>query len=226
MSHEHDFFANRSTSATSTFQTLQAASTTCTVPGDRAAYWVPTLRQGSWAKTLRAYYSAGPVKPADVVPFPAGLKLLGGRPNGLVAFSCGLGVDAPGWTTSPPPCSTPMSVLITFPQCWNGRVDPQENATMPVGGKCPNTYPKTLPLLRLLLTTSGPTTSTTFSTSAGGVGRMHADFWNAWSPEVLGDLVRVCLRGERISNREIKKCRTEGTGPRAVGGDDAAETNF
>ncbi len=226
MSHQHDFFANRSTTATSTLQSLRAAPTTCTVPGDRAAYWVPTLRQESWAKTVRAYYSAGPVDPADIVSFPAGLKMLGGSASGSVAFSCGLGVDAPGWVSAPVVCPSPMSVRVTFPQCWNGQLGALENATKPVGGRCPAAFSTTLPLLRLLLTTSSPTTSTTFTTSAGSADRLHADYWNAWSPEVLDDLVSVCIRGERTSNREIKKCRTAGTGPRAVGGGETPETNF
>src|SRR5919197_6056366 len=41
-SHMHDFFGNTSVTAASTFQTMQAASSTCPA-GDLAGYWAPSL---------------------------------------------------------------------------------------------------------------------------------------------------------------------------------------
>ncbi len=41
--HMHDFFGNRSTGANSTYASMQSGSTNCTLSGDKAGYWVPTL---------------------------------------------------------------------------------------------------------------------------------------------------------------------------------------
>jgi Domain of unknown function (DUF1996) len=49
MAHSHDFFANRSTSADSTYKSLRAADSTCQIDADTAAYWVPTLYQNGKA---------------------------------------------------------------------------------------------------------------------------------------------------------------------------------
>src|ERR687887_2125655 len=50
-SHSHDFIANISTNAFSTYQSLRAADTTCRRQADTAAYWVPSLRDGG--RTVR-----------------------------------------------------------------------------------------------------------------------------------------------------------------------------
>ena len=233
-SHRHDFFGNVSTNAGSDAASLTGASTTCNESGDKAAYWLPTLRGSGWAPRMRAYYSAGPVAPSTIVAYPTGLQLIAGSASGrgvpgidVMAFSCGRGVDEPGWASSPPACRRSTSVRLTFPQCWDGlRLEAPGNAVAPVGGKCPSTHPVALPLLRLVVATAGPVSPTGFVTSAGGVNRLHADFLNAWDPSTLERLVAVCTRGERGSNREVKQCRTAGTGPRAAGAPDATETNF
>lgn len=41
--HQHDFFGNRSTDAFSTNASLAGKPTTCSRPGDTAAYWTPAL---------------------------------------------------------------------------------------------------------------------------------------------------------------------------------------
>ena len=233
-SHRHDFFGNVSTNAWSDAVSLTDTSTTCNESGDRAAYWLPTLHGPGWAPRMRAYYSAGSVAPSMIVAYPTGLQLIAGSPSSrgapgvdVVAFSCGRGVDEPGWSASPPACRGSTSVRLTFPQCWDGLVlEARGNAVAPVGGKCPLTHPVVLPLLRLVVSTAGPVSPTGFVTSAGGVNRLHADFLNAWDPSTLDRLVAVCTRGERSSNRDVKQCRTAGTGPRAVGGPDTTETNF
>ena len=233
-SHRHDFFGNISTDANSDATSLGEASTTCNESGDRTAYWLPTLRGAGWALHMRAYYSAGFLAPSRMVPYPTGLQLIAGTPSSrgapgvaVVAFSCGRGVEAPGWSASPPVCPDSTSVRLSFPQCWDGvRLKAPGNAVAPVRGKCPSTYPIALPLLRLVVATAGRVSPTDFVTSAGGVDRLHADFLNAWVPSTLERLVTVCTRGERGSNRDVKQCRTAGTGPRAVGGPDAKETNF
>ncbi len=73
--HQHDFFANRSTNAFSTNASLAGKPTTCSRPGDTAAYWTPTLlNNGRRVAPDRviAYYRARRM-PSDVIdpPVPA-----------------------------------------------------------------------------------------------------------------------------------------------------------
>ena len=173
-----------------------------------------------WAKSMRPQSRL----------FHPGLQLIGGspignEPNNRVSFACGAELDQ---QRSPVPLSCPGStnVRITFAQCWNGRLDAPDNAADPVLGRCPTRFPVALPLIRLVVTTDGRVPAGMIQTSAGGPDRMHADFWNAWDSEVLDSLVAICIRGERVSNREIKRCRVSGTGPRSVGGPDVAETSY
>src|SRR3990170_5785621 len=59
-SHSHDFFANRTTNAYSTYRTLQAGTTTCSDPQDLSGYWVPSLyKNGAKVNptSVNAYYS-------------------------------------------------------------------------------------------------------------------------------------------------------------------------
>jgi len=66
----HDFFANTTTDANSTYATLQTGGTKCSRTADKAAYWFPTV---SWTAkgqttTLQAsqalfYYRLGAKSP-------------------------------------------------------------------------------------------------------------------------------------------------------------------
>ena len=233
-SHEHDFFGNTSTNAASTARSLSRGSTTCNESADRAAYWLPTLKGGAWNTNMRAYYSAGSVSPSSILVYPRGLQLIAGPPMTtdvprveVVAFSCGRGVDDPGWTTTPSVCNGPTTARLTFPQCWDGKhLNAPGNAVSAVAGRCSSAYPVALPLLRLVVSTKARVEPSTFTTSAGAVNRLHADFFNAWEPAGIDRLIAVCIRGERASNRDVKRCRGVGTGPRAAGGPDKDETNF
>ena len=44
-SHQHTFVGNRTTDASSTYDSLRAGGTSCTRRADTAAYWVPALYQ-------------------------------------------------------------------------------------------------------------------------------------------------------------------------------------
>jgi Domain of unknown function (DUF1996) len=78
-SHQHTFVGNRTTSAFSDFGSLRSAPTTCMRPDDTAAYWVPTLYQGSTPVFPRAatiYYRRGTL--AEVDAFPNNLRMIAG----------------------------------------------------------------------------------------------------------------------------------------------------
>jgi Domain of unknown function (DUF1996) len=203
-SHHHAFFGNETTNADSTQQSLNAGKTTCNDPLDRAAYWTP----GPAGDTLRAYYDAGKADPALLVSFRQGQVGLAGSPytktpgSGVVAFRCGApadGPDAAGWSNSLPAggCSagTVPTVRYSFGQCGGARLL-----------SCAANERPQYVRLRLVLEWRGSLNGTIHGMGA------HADFWNAWDPSRLEELVAVCVRGERRSNLEIKQCRLPGSG--------------
>jgi Domain of unknown function (DUF1996) len=84
LSHAHTFFGNASTDASSTLASLRRARTTCKPSADKAAYWAPTLFQGSrevrpqkgqFYFNLRGY--------DQMHAFPAGLKMIAGNSHAV-----------------------------------------------------------------------------------------------------------------------------------------------
>ena len=73
-----------------------------------------------------------------------------------------------------------------------------------MGKTCPSGTAVAVPRLRLLVEV--PKTQL----SSGPLTSFHGDFLNGWSPLVLADLVKVCIRGERITNVELKRCGLPG----------------
>jgi Domain of unknown function (DUF1996) len=217
MSHRHSFFGNTSTDANSTLSSLTTATTTCNDLLDRAAYWMPAPKVGSWIN-MRAYYSAGTVDPSAIVSYPPGLAMVTTSPESVV-WSCGLGVNDVGWQARPQKCSPSKSltVRVTFPQCGGAWVDAlagtPADIISAVNGRCPDKR-VAYPLLRIrAVWGDAPTTPGDLTLSSGTPETMHADFFNAWDPQRLDRLVSVCVRGERKSNVEITQCRLPGTGP-------------
>ncbi len=184
-SHLHSFFGNTSTSATSTYRSMQRARTTCRDGGDTGAYWAPSPT----GDTMRAYYDRGSVQASAIVPPTADLKLIAGNPKAVdpvgvdvVAFRCGVVADGPDrgvWrATAPASCSTGEPIVrYTFAQTGN------------------------IPRLRLVMAWAGP--------APMGVAP-HADFWNTWNQDRLAKLTAICIRGERATNLAIKECGLPG----------------
>ena len=130
-SHAHDFFANTTTDAASTLESLQAGSTLCNRPGDKAAYWVPTLSDGGVVvqpTRILAYYLVAGRDPKSIKPFPTGLRVVTDRDAGVVGWACiGGGPDAPDQAgtveqETPPDCEGEAHLVqrIHFPDCWDG----------------------------------------------------------------------------------------------------------
>ncbi len=219
MSHRHVFFGNSSTNATSTLALLSEAKTTCEEPADKASYWLPALDSGRWIN-MRAYYVAGDVKPRAVKPFPAGLQVVAGgsfdkagsQPS--VMWSCGLLLEQSGWTQARPTAcrvETKATVRIDFPQCWDGTTLPAPgNMVNASKGSCPDAFPVAVPMLRITAEINGNPKRI----ASGGFETMHADFWNAWDSKRLDQLVATCIRGERLTQQEVRRCGVPGGGPR------------
>ncbi|GHH93123.1 hypothetical protein GCM10017779_35800 [Streptomyces capillispiralis] len=83
-SHDHTFMGNTTTEAHSTTASLAAGTTTCLAPGDRSAYWMPTMYDGDTpvlpVGPQVIYYKAGVTDYTSVRPFPKGLRYVVGSP--------------------------------------------------------------------------------------------------------------------------------------------------
>jgi hypothetical protein len=220
--HQHEFFANRSTNAYSTVTSLTGKPTTCSRPGDTAAYWVPAvLNNGRRVVPDRviAYYRTTRIRDvASVRPFPRGLRMIAGsaaatasnpQPTRITNWHCGDGVRG----TAGLPASCPgeaLTLRIEFPNCWNGRtLDSADHkshmAYAGVGGAkgCPASHPVPVPALSLNFRYKISGSLSGVRLASGGVHSGHADFFNSWNQSVLAQLVRDCLNAGRICNSSI-----------------------
>ncbi|MGH9045022.1 MAG: DUF1996 domain-containing protein [Acidimicrobiales bacterium] len=223
MSMEHDFFANTTTDASSTAQSLlQAGTTSCLSSEDTAAYWVPVLYQNGTPvtpKRLLAYYQVGrDTNPSQIQAMPFGLEMIAGNENGsspppldVVSWSCGVDEQTQEPVIAPtdvPPVNCPagytVHLAIHFPNCFDGadlNGASQTNVTYsePKVG-CPDGYPVEIPQLTVHVDypiSSG--TGITLSSAPGvtaSVNTAHADFINAWHEAFLTQMVDECIHGD------------------------------
>ena len=229
--HMHDFFGNKTTSANSTLESLRAAAsrtdhgTTCEPRpgqtfGDTAAYWIPKVswKDSRGTTALKAsqtffYYRAGLKDPADVQPYPAGLKIVTVQGQN-VQWRCFGGA----WSPTPPTrCSNGTLVLrIFFPDCLqvdaNGRplldsADHRSHMVDAGSAECPPSTHIPVPRLQTNFQFPMPTTVGKVKLSSDHQGdppgsTMHADFFNAWqegTPDPLEDLVARCINAGPFS---------------------------
>ncbi len=215
--HQHDFFANTSTDAFSTDASLAGKPTTCSRPGDTAAYWTPTLLNNGRRiapDRVIAYYRTTRIRDiTSIRPFPRGLKMIAGsatatasnpQPTTITNWNCGDGVQ--GTAQLPASCpNNPLRLRIEFPNCWNGvDLDSADHkshmAYAGVNGTrgCPASHPVPVPALSLNFRWKISGSLSDVSLSSGGEYTGHADFWNSWNQPVLAQLVRDCLNAGRV----------------------------
>lgn len=207
-SHDHTFFGNRSTNASSTLKSLRAKrGTTCGLPADASAYWAPTLYVGKRAvfptHVVTTYTRRTSVPTA---PYPAGLKMIAGDANAKspqstehVYWTC---VSTPDrrWSTIPNCASTRrgLQLIVHFPDCWDGkRLDSFNHLShmeYSSGGKCPGSNPVAVPSLALEITY--PVTGGSKAMSSAGRFGAHADFFNAWDQATFTGLVDRYFNGK------------------------------
>jgi hypothetical protein len=224
MSHSHDFFGNRSTDASSTFRSLRAGAGNCIPAGDRSAYWAPTLyRHGRPVRAIQiqAYYQDF-FRYGRVLPFPPGLRIVAGRPTatrpqrGIVRWTCKDDQGA-GLPTIPACGSKPVTLRVSFPDCWDGRRldSPDHRSHMAynsAGGKetgpqrCPASHPVVVPALQLNVVYPIHDGSGV-RLASGSVLSAHADFFNAWNPSVLQRRVDDVLNGGKACD-DLLGCTT------------------
>jgi hypothetical protein len=223
-SHMHDFFGNVSVDSDSTTASLVKAKSSCLkgmAEVDRAAYWTPSLMNGSAVvaglpdeQRIDAYYAVLDKK-MPLRPIPFGLRMIAGDAKAtgpqsldIVHFNC-LHYPNGGQVTKPsagiPTCprNSYLSAKITFPGCWDGKhldsPDHKSHMAYPVRGACPVSHPVGLPSvgIRVRWKTVRGVPSFRLSLSSGGQFSLHADFWNVWNPAAMQWLVSHCLNQTR-----------------------------
>lgn len=211
-SHSHDFFANVTTAADSTLESLRAGGTTCRRSGDTAAYWAPSLYvDGTQVApvSVNAYYRTGGKDPATIQAPPAGLKIVAGNHDSagpqdprITSFLCA-DVPVSSSSTAVPTCpnagANSLRIRVRFPDCWNGKdldsADHKSHMAYSVRGACPAGYP--VPIAQLTLSIRYPTTGGPGVTLASGpFYTAHADFFNGWDQTQLESLVKDCLNAK------------------------------
>lgn len=221
-SHLHVFFGNTLTDAFSTVDVLATGETTCNQPADLASYWAPALLRDGVVQTpvkSVAYYRAGiDVPVTEVEPYPYGLRMIAGealadspQPLAVASWSCGAGILR---EATPPACPAGRNarLVVTFPDCWNGRdldsADHRSHVTYSHLGACPASHPVSIPQLQFSVEypVTGPTDG--LSLSSGGLFSGHADFYNAWEPERLAREVSTCLHRGAVCG--VASGRTDG----------------
>lgn len=213
MSHLHEFFGATVTDASTTVDDLVESDTTCRNKEDRASYWAPALYDGDRRiepSGSNAYYrAAAGVDPATVVPFPLGLKMLGGdqyateeQDTDIVGFSCGFN---PRRHPAPPDCGegSPLRVRITYPDCWDGEhlddpVDHTSHMAYSDEDGCPTSHPVAVPQLEFIIEYPFHGDASDLRLASGETFTAHADFFNAWDPEALATDVRYCINADVV----------------------------
>jgi hypothetical protein len=200
LSHNHTFFGNRTTNASSTPASLRGEATSCKLAADTAAYWVPTLFVNSRAVNplgATVYYirrTTGPVQ-----AFPAGLKVIAGDATATRAQSAQVTYWLCGRVAATSPAGCPagfrserVRLVVKFPNCWNGSsldsANHKSHLAYSSGGACPASHPVAVPALAIVVhypaLGAGP-----IALSSGGQFSGHADFVNAWDQDTLERLV-------------------------------------
>lgn len=169
--HEHQFFGNTSwlpKGNSANYTDLNGGSTSCRIPNDTAAYWIPTLHYISGpnvgkavpTEQFTAYYrpftNVGKFGPGAA--FPADTRLV--APLGHNMWSCGQNSGTKSrLVTSIPDCSglpgipgKTLTAHVKFPSCWDGVLPNHHDSDVgdtedtshyayPVRGKCPSAFP-------------------------------------------------------------------------------------
>ena len=214
-SHLHTFWGNRSTSATSTNESLFASTaTSCDPPEDRSAYWVPSLLENGKVVDphgVTVYYGSRLSDPTATVPFPEGFRMIVGDAKRQVAtpkgapgqFWCAgaggeVGRSADGnWPVCAP--TAELTYQLTFPDCWDGvHLDSPDHRshvgpTGPDGTCASGKFPVAIPSLSFVIGYPARGGAAGFELASGMASSMHGDFMNAWETRPLAERVRNCI---------------------------------
>jgi hypothetical protein len=209
-SHRHDFFANVTTDAHSTYGELRDGVTTCSSASDTAAYWSPSVKKdGVWVKPINtfAYYRVPKgTSPNQVKTVPKNLRMIAGNskapgPQATSIVYWGCSEDSGVKSDMPVNCSghagSTVLAHIIFPSCWDGKKldspDHKSHMAYPTLDEgCPNDHPVAIPTITMSIKW-GFVNGKDITLASGAAYTLHGDFWNAWVQPDLDDLVHDCI---------------------------------
>lgn len=223
-SHLHTFFGNAGVNAHSTAISIRTTGNSSCRGGtlNRSAYWVPSMvdtrtNVAVMPRGSNFYYKTGyrGVRPQDVRPFPAGLRMIAGTPmnstpgdpygSNAWRFHCHAAGNGHG--PSIPNCAPGDDMVqeVFFPQCWDGvnldSADHKSHMAYANGSNpgCPASHPVPLPEITFnifypVTNANEPThwrlSSDMYNGPAGYSS--HADWWNGWDQATMETFVRTC----------------------------------
>ena len=208
VSHNHTFFGNTTTRASSTLGSLLRGRSSCKAKADLTAYWMPTLYNGSQVidptETI-TYYKADVIDYTSVRPFPKGLRFVAGSPKATERefaahgyWSCVSGKDE---THIPATCPAGNKLIarLVAPSCWDGVhldvPDHHSHMAYPVKGRCTSSHPVALPMLQFKIPYPVSGNMSKVHLASGKGFTFHYDFFNAWDPATQAALVKACING-------------------------------
>ena len=218
-SHDHTFLGNPSVNARTTTASLRAATnTTCKVPEDKSAYWMPTMYDGDTpvlpVGPQVVYYKSGVFDYTSVRPFPTGLRYVVGSPSASMAdfaqgsvegFECGNSSRNYDFATMTDcPAGSRVNVRYQAPSCWDGvhldSPDHKSHIVYPVAGRygrkvCPASHPVAVPMLEFKMAFPVDGNVSRVRLASGRGYSFHYDFFNAWDPATLRALLTHCING-------------------------------
>ncbi|MEW2546252.1 DUF1996 domain-containing protein [Streptomyces sp. NPDC047002] len=219
-SHDHTFMGNTGTDAGTTTASLDAAGTACLAPGDKSAYWMPSLYDGD-QKILpigpqTIYYKSGVTDYTSVRPFPKGLRFVVGDPMQTLDEFKNLKGTVEGWecgtsyknfdfpATCPTSQDTQLNLRLQAPSCWDGihldTPDHKSHMAYPVAtganqNVCPADHPVALPMIEFKMAWPVNGDMSQVRLSSGRGYSFHYDFFDGWDDATLSAMVTHCVNG-------------------------------
>ncbi|WP_030902338.1 DUF1996 domain-containing protein [Streptomyces sp. NRRL F-5126] len=219
-SHDHTFMGNTGTDAYTTTASLDTAGTACLAPGDKSAYWMPSLYDGD-RKVLpigpqTIYYKSGVTDYTSVRPFPKGLRFVVGNPMQTLDEFKNLKGTVEGWecgtsyknfdfpTSCPSTPDTQLNIRLQAPSCWDGihldTPDHKSHMAYPLAtgnnqNVCPADHPVALPMIEFKMAwpVNGDTSKLRLASGTGH--SFHYDFFDGWDEATLSAMVAHCING-------------------------------
>lgn len=210
--HSHTFLGNTTTNAGTTLASLQAGTTTCKVPADKSAYWMPTMYNGTQTVLPEGsqviYYKTGVTDYRSVRPFPPGLRFVVGDMHALPAdflaasvqgWECGNSVDNADFPSCAGIPGAKLNIRYQAPSCWDGlhldSPDHRSHMSYPIAGSCTASHPVAVVMLEFKMAFPAGADTSQVRLSSGRGYSFHYDFYNAWEPATLKALVDHCIVG-------------------------------
>lgn len=219
--HVHTFYGAQAVRPETDYDTLINTNddqNTGNIEENKSLYWHPTVYQYDQdTKTYTrntiaqssAYYIWDNTVNGRAVAFPHGFKMIAGLkgnsggdfPNACAECvnpsNCQRADCSTGNTFFPSQACDELEVSMTFPSCWDGRLDSADHTshvayTMDgeLDGDCPSSHPNRLPQMKFFFRINNY--SGGWHTFSNGSGIFHADYISGWDAVFLQGVLDDC----------------------------------